>query len=118
MTDLPAADPSAMLSDSLRNADRALKSLQSLPGVGPSIAGDLARLGYREPEDLCGENPDQMFNRLQRMTGLRQDPMVLDAFRCAVHSASSLEHDPELVKPWVWARIRATHTEVVLEEVG
>ncbi len=112
------ADPFAMTPDSHRNADRALKSLQSLPGVGPSIAADLARLGYREPEDLCGENADAMFIRLQKLTGMRQDPMVLDAFRCAVHSASSLEHDAELVKPWVWSRLRAPRKEVALEEVG
>ncbi len=89
-----------------RSPDRAVKSLQSLPGVGSSIAADLARLGYREPEDLAGENPEAMFAQLQRITGSVQDPLVLDAFRCAVHSASSLEHDPDLIKPWAWARLR------------
>jgi hypothetical protein len=112
------ADPGTMTAEPMRSADRALKSLQSLPGVGPSIAADLARLGYREPEDLCGENPDRMFERLVQLTGLGQHPMVLDAFRCAVHSASSLEHDAELVKPWVWSRLRSVRQEVALEEVG
>jgi adenine-specific DNA glycosylase len=107
-----------MTPDSLRSPDRALKSLQSLPGVGPSIAADLARLGYREPEDLCGEFPERMFARLEELTGMRQDPLVLDAFRCAVHSASSLEHHPELIKPWVWARLRTTREEGALEEAG
>ncbi|MSQ04173.1 MAG: pathogenicity locus [Myxococcales bacterium] len=93
-----------------RSPDRAVKSLQSLPGVGSSIAADLARLGYREPEDLAGENPEAMFAQLQRLTGSVQDPLVLDHFRCAVHSASSLEHDAELIKPWVWGRLRHSAT--------
>lgn len=107
-----------MLPDSERCADRALKSLQSLPGIGPSLAADLARLGYREPEDLAGEDPEAMFLQLQRLTGLRQDPLVLDAFRCAVHSASSLEHDHELIKPWVWARLRQPVPVAAVEECG
>lgn len=101
-----------------RSPDRALKSLQSLPGIGPSLAADLARLGYREPEDLAGEDPDAMFEQLQRITGIRQHPLVLDAFRCAVHSASSLEHDAELIKPWVWARLRYTPPPAAFEECG
>ncbi len=107
-----------MTPDTARSPDRALKSLQSLPGVGPSIAADLARLGYREPEDLAGEDADVMYAQLQALTGLRQDVLVLDAFRCAVNSASSLEHDRELIKPWAWARLRDRRVEVALEEVG
>lgn len=90
-----------------RSPDRALRSLQGLPGIGPSLAADLARLGYREPEDLTGEDPEHLFRQLEAATGLRQDPIVLDAFRCACHSASSLENDPELIKPWAWSRFRS-----------
>ncbi len=89
-----------------RSPDRALRSLQGLPGIGASLAADLARLGYREPEDLAGEDPERLFRQLEACTGLRQDPMVLDAFRCACNSASSLENDPELIKPWAWSRHR------------
>ncbi len=97
-----------------RSADRALRSLQSLPGIGPSLAADLARLGFREPEDLAGQDAMTLFRMLEAATGLRQDPLVLDAFRCACHSASSLEHDPELIKPWVWARTRPSRMELAL----
>ena len=83
-----------------------MRSLQGLPGIGPSLAADLARLGYREPEDLTGEDPEVIFYRLEQSTGMQQDPLVLDAFRCACHSASSLENDRELVKPWAWGRLR------------
>lgn len=107
-----------MLPATARCPDRALKSLQSLPGIGPSLAADLARLGYREPEDLAGEDPEEMFVQLERLTGLRHHPLVLDAFRCAVHSASSLEHDPELIKPWVWARLRHVPEPAAIEECG
>ncbi len=95
-----------MASETSQGPDLALKSLQSLPGVGPSIAGDLLRLGFREPQDLRGQNAEAMFERLKALSGVRQDPMVLDAFRCAVHSANAAENHPELIKPWVWGRLR------------
>jgi hypothetical protein len=76
--------------------------LQLLPGVGPSIARDLADLGYREPSDLKGEDPEEMFRRLVRKRGERIDRCVLYTFRCAVHCAAHGPDDPVLSKWWNW----------------
>lgn len=84
----------------------ALRCLQDLPGIGPSLADDLFRLGYRVPEDLQGANPVQMFTRLERLTGRAQDPCVLDAFQCAVYFASTEDPEPLLSQWWTWSRLR------------
>ena len=84
----------------------ALRRLQTLPGIGPGMAADLLLLGYESPHDLVGANPVRMVERLEEATGTRQDPCVLDVFRCAVYVAGSEEPDPELSKWWTWSRLR------------
>ncbi len=79
--------------------------LQRLPGVGPSIAADLGRLGVRSVEDLARrdpERPERLYARLCEITGTRQDPCVLYTFRCAVYAARTERPDPELLKWWKW----------------
>ena len=84
----------------------ALRRLQDLPGIGPSLADDLFMLGYRAPEDLNGANPSQMFMRLEELTGSAQDPCVFDAFQCAVYCASTQDPEPLLSQWWTWSRLR------------
>jgi hypothetical protein len=76
--------------------------LQEIPGIGPSLAGDLRRLGFRAVADLKGADPEAMYQRLCRVTGSHQDPCVLYVFRCAVYYASRTRHQPELLKWWNW----------------
>ncbi|MGW8265233.1 MAG: helix-hairpin-helix domain-containing protein [Longimicrobiales bacterium] len=76
--------------------------LRSIPGIGPSLARDLRDLGYGEVEALRGEDPEEMYDRLIRIRGERQDPCVLYVFRCAVYFASTSDPDPELLKWWAW----------------
>ena len=68
--------------------------LQTLPGIGPSLARDLRALRRRDPERLC--------TRLNRLRGERQDPCVLYAFRCAAYSVRARRPRPELLKWWNW----------------
>jgi hypothetical protein len=77
-------------------------SLQSIPGVGPSLARDLEDLGLREVADLRGRDPEQMYRTLCDMRGARIDRCVLYVFRCAVYYAERSRHDPELLKWWNW----------------
>jgi hypothetical protein len=76
--------------------------LQTLPGIGPSLAQDLRDLGYRDPSDLHGQNPERMYEDLCELRSQSLDRCVLYAFRCAVHSASGNNADPELRKWWKW----------------
>jgi hypothetical protein len=81
---------------------RPTDSLQRIPGVGPSIAADLRRLGVRRPADLTGRDPQALYDELERLVGAHVDRCVLYVFRSAVYVAGGAEGDPELAKWWNW----------------
>ena len=76
--------------------------LQVIPGVGPSIAADLRRLGIKQVSDLKKADPQKLYDRLCKITNAKQDRCVLYTFRCAVYYASRPVHDPEKLKWWNW----------------
>ncbi len=84
----------------------ALRDLQRIPGIGPSLARDLLDLGYRAVRDLRGADPEAMYRRLIRRRGVYQDRCVLYAFRCATYFAGRTRHDPERLKWWNWSDAR------------
>ncbi|HEY4554815.1 MAG TPA: helix-hairpin-helix domain-containing protein [Lysobacter sp.] len=76
--------------------DRArLRVLTDLPNVGPSIAGDLVRIGIETPAQLAGQSPLALYERLCEATGLRHDPCVLDVFMSITRFV-----DGEPARPW------------------
>ncbi|HEX3233171.1 MAG TPA: helix-hairpin-helix domain-containing protein [Gemmatimonadales bacterium] len=84
--------------------------LQTLPGIGPSLAADLRALGVRRVADLKRRDPERLYAQLNRLRGTRQDPCVLYAFRCAFYSARTKRPKAELLKWWNWKdrAVRAT----------
>lgn len=76
--------------------------LESIPGVGKSIAQDLRDIGINRIDDLKKQEPEDMYSRLTVLRGQHIDRCVLYVFRCAVYYASSEKHDPELLKWWNW----------------
>ena len=85
----------------------AIAELSRIPGVGPSIASDLYRLGVREVSGLRGRNPESLYAELNQQAGMPVDRCVLYVFRCAVYFASQTQHDPEMLKWWNWKDGRA-----------
>lgn len=83
-------------------SEPSIRSLTTLPGVGPSIARDLVDLGIRRPEDLRGRDPDRLYEELCRLRGARVDPCVNYVFRCAVYCAVTADPEPALAKWWAW----------------
>lgn len=81
---------------------RAIRSLREIPGVGPSIAHDLWRLGIGSVSDLKGADPEKLYERLCALKKANVDRCVLYVFRGAVYYASGKKHDPELLKWWNW----------------
>jgi len=61
-----------------------IKRLIEIPNVGPAMERDLVALGIREPTDLIGRDPYQMYEELCCITHKRQDPCVIDVFISAV----------------------------------
>jgi hypothetical protein len=80
----------------------ALRDLQRIPGVGPSLAADLWDLGYSGIDELAGEDPEEMYFQHCMQRGMAVDRCVLYVFRCAVYFAENDMHDPELLKWWNW----------------
>ena len=57
--------------------------LEQLPNIGPSIAADLRLIGIQHPAQLAEADALALYQALQRATGKRQDPCVLDTFMAA-----------------------------------
>ena len=89
-----------------KRARREPDELQSIPGVGPSLAQDLRDLGIQRVAELRGQDPERLYTRLIAQRGIHQDRCVLYVFRCAVYYASNDLRDPELLKWWNWSDAR------------
>lgn len=70
-------------------------ALEDLPNVGPAIAADLRRLRIRTPQALRGGDPLALYEKLNRVTGTRHDPCVLDTFIAIVRYV-----DGAPARPW------------------
>ncbi|HXV87227.1 MAG TPA: helix-hairpin-helix domain-containing protein [Gemmatimonadales bacterium] len=81
---------------------RSVDPLQVIPGVGPSISRDLHDLGIRSVAQLRGRDPEHLYQRINRLRGVRQDRCLLYVFRCAVYYASTRRPNPQLLKWWNW----------------
>jgi hypothetical protein len=79
-----------------------LKELQRVPGVGKKLSKDLLDLGYHSLEELQGENPEEMYEKLSALRGRHIDRCVLYVFRTAVYFAENSIHEPKLLKWWNW----------------
>ena len=76
--------------------------LQTIPGVGPSLARDLRSLGVTSLAALRRRSPERLYAQLNRIRGARQDPCVLYVFRCAVYFARTRHPRSGLLKWWNW----------------
>ena len=69
-------------------------ALEDLPNVGTLIAGDLRRIGIHAPQALAGRDPYALYDTLNRVSGVRHDPCVLDTFIAAVRFANGGPRQP------------------------
>lgn len=76
--------------------------LLELRNVGKAVAQDLQLLGIEKIEQLKKENPDRLYQKLQHITGKKQDPCVWDTFAAIIHEANTGEKLPW----WHWSKIR------------
>ena len=81
---------------------RRVDELQGIPGVGPSIAADLRRIGITKLAQLKDADPQELYERSNAKTGVVQDRCLLYVFRCATYFASRPVHEPEKLKWWNW----------------
>ena len=71
--------------------------LSDLRNIGPAALKDFVLLGISTVTQLQTAAPDELFARLQIITGQKHDPCVWDVFAAAIHQAKTGE-----AKNW-WA---------------
>ena len=79
-----------------------LKDFMRIPGVGKSIAQDFLDLGFHSVNELKGQNPAQLYEKLCLLKKCHVDRCMLYVFKCAVYFAETDHPDPELLKWWNW----------------
>ena len=67
----------------------ALKDLQRIPGIGPSLAADLVDLGVRRVADLRRRNPERLYEML---IALRADTVCVDIPVIVLSARGNEEH--------------------------
>ena len=81
---------------------RTTDELQTIPGVGKSIASDLRDLNIFKVADLKGKNPLTLHEDLCALRGQKIDRCMLYVLRGAIYFATEKSHEPELLKWWNW----------------
>lgn len=76
--------------------------LLSLKNVGKATLKDLEILGISSIQQLSTADPDELYARLQALTGQKHDPCVWDVFAAIIHEAKTGEKTPW----WEWTKIR------------
>ncbi len=74
---------------------------------------DFEILGVRTVAELARQNGSDLYERLNEITGTRQDPCVLDTFRCAVAQARNPRLPDEQRDWWYWSRLRKSNSKKV-----
>jgi len=84
------------------NKEKALNQFQTIPSIGKACTLDLWNIGIRSIEQLSGQNPNFLYEKLNSLIGVRHDTCMLYTFRCAVYHATEQNHDEEKLNWWYW----------------
>ncbi|MUL36827.1 helix-hairpin-helix domain-containing protein [Gloeocapsopsis dulcis] len=70
--------------------------LEQIPGVGKKIAQDFREMGIFSIENLKGQDPEVLYQRLFTYQGKSVDRCMLYVFRCAVYYTSVKASVPKI----------------------
>jgi len=84
------------------------QQLGDLISIGPAMLRDFELLRIRSVAQLALQSPENLYAKLNRLTGQRQDPCVLDTFCAAVEQAKNPRLPAEQGEWWYWSRKRKT----------
>jgi hypothetical protein len=90
----------------LLDRSRNSRELGELISIGPAMLRDFELLGIRSVAELARQNPQRMYEKMERATGQRQDPCVLDTFCAAVAQAKNPRLPVAKCQWWWWSRER------------
>jgi Pathogenicity locus len=89
------------------------RELGDLISIGPAMLKDFEMLGIRGVEELARRDPQRMYEEMERLTGQRQDPCVLDTFCAAVAQAKNPRLPAEKCQWWWWSKKRKQRSKNV-----
>jgi hypothetical protein len=89
------------------------RQLADLISIGPAMLKDFELLGVRSVGQLARQNPERLYEKLNRKTGQRQDPCVLDTFCAAVAQARNPRLEAEKCEWWWWSKKRKARSKEV-----
>ena len=84
------------------------QQLGDLISIGPAMLRDFELLRIRSVAQLALQSPENLYAKLNRLTGQQQDPCVLDTFCAAVAQAKNPRLPAEKCQWWYWSRKRKT----------
>lgn len=80
----------------MKNPNReTVSKLEALPNLGKAISSDLRLIDISKPQNLIGENPFDLYDKLCIKKGEYVDPCVIDVFMSIVDFMEGGEP-----KPW------------------
>jgi len=82
------------------------RQLKHLRGIGKKMLEDFDKLGVRSVSQLKSRDADELYRRMCEISGQRQDPCVLDTYRCAIEQARNPDLPEEQRDWWYWSRVR------------
>lgn len=71
---------------------------------------DFEQLGISSVHQLKSQDSQKLYDKMCRLTGTRQDPCVLDTYRCAIEQARNPNLPREQADWWYWSRVRKGQT--------
>ena len=82
------------------------RQLGDLISIGPAMLRDFDMLGIRSVAQLAKQEPQRMYEKLNRKIGRRLDQCVLDTFCAAVAQARNPQLPAEQCQWWYWSKKR------------
>ena len=80
----------------MKNPNReTVSELEALPNLGKAISSDLILIGVNKPQNLIGEDPFDLYDKLCIKKGEHVDPCIIDVFMSVVNFMEGGEP-----KPW------------------
>lgn len=61
-----------------------VKVFTDIPNVGPRMEEDFRQLGIKNPHDLKGKDAYALYLKMNKISGTRQDPCVLDTYMAVI----------------------------------
>ena len=82
------------------------RKLKDLISIGPAALRDFERLGIRSIAKLATQNPQSLYDKLNRLSRQSHDICLLDVFQSAVAQSRNPLLRPEQCQWWWWSKQR------------